>query len=95
MSLIKTISTGSIESLRLESQGIDGRNHHGHGFRAGYVTCQGDPLPERGLPHAHCIFVLDQASKNILRDPARVDTIISVGYSEHDQQVTGVPGLQY
>ncbi len=25
----------------------------------------------RGLPHAHCIFILDQASKNALRNPAK------------------------
>ncbi len=32
---------------------------------------------KRGLPHAHCIFTLDQASKNALRNPAKVDTVIS------------------
>ncbi len=32
---------------------------------------------KRGLPHAHCIFILHQASKNALRNRARVDTVIS------------------
>ncbi len=32
---------------------------------------------KRGLPHAHCIFILDQTSKNALRNPARVDTVIA------------------
>ncbi len=32
---------------------------------------------KRGLPHAHCIFILDQVSKNSLRSPAAVDDVIS------------------
>ncbi len=30
---------------------------------------------KRELPHAHCIFVLDQASKNVLRNTEREDTV--------------------
>ncbi len=29
----------------------------------------------RGNPHTHCIFNLDQASKNALRNPARVNAV--------------------
>ncbi len=32
---------------------------------------------KRGLPHAHCIFILDEFSKNSLRNPEKVDEIIS------------------
>ena len=32
---------------------------------------------KRGLPHAHCIFILDRESKQRLRDPLEVDKIIS------------------
>ncbi len=32
---------------------------------------------KRGWPHAHYIFILDQTSKNALRNPERVDAIIS------------------
>ncbi len=32
---------------------------------------------KRGLPHVHCIFILDKTSKNALGNPERVDTIIS------------------
>ena len=32
---------------------------------------------KRGLPHAHCIFILDQESKNRLRSPEAVNDIIS------------------
>ncbi len=41
-------------------------------------------LQKRGLPHAHCIFILDQASKNALRNPARVDTAISAELPPED-----------
>ncbi len=42
---------------------------------------------KRGLPHAHCIFILDQGSKNALRIPARVDTVISAELppEDHDE----------
>ncbi len=32
---------------------------------------------KRGLPHAHCIFILEQVLKNSVRIPAAVDDIIS------------------
>ena len=32
---------------------------------------------KRGLPHAHCIFVLDRETKNNLKNPVNVDKIIS------------------
>ncbi len=41
-------------------------------------------LQKRGLPHAHCIFILQQASKNALRNPARVDTVISAELRPED-----------
>ncbi len=31
----------------------------------------------RGLPNAHCHFIFDQASNNLLRNPSRVDAVIS------------------
>ncbi len=39
---------------------------------------------KRGLPHAHCIFIPDQASKNALRNPTRVDTVISAELPSED-----------
>ncbi len=39
---------------------------------------------KRGLPHAHCIFILDQASKSVLRNPVRVDTVISAELPPED-----------
>ena len=32
---------------------------------------------KRGLPHAHCIFILDAVSKSSLRNPDNVDKVIS------------------
>ncbi len=39
---------------------------------------------KRRLPHAHCIFILDQASKNPLRNPASVDTVTSAEMPPED-----------
>ncbi len=46
---------------------------------------------KRGLPHARCIFVLDQASKNSFRNPSRVDAVISAELpSEEDNELREV-----
>ncbi len=43
---------------------------------------------KRGLPHAHCIVILSQASKNALRNPARVDAVISAELEpEHENEL--------
>ncbi len=39
---------------------------------------------KRRLPHAHCISILDQSSKNALRNPVRVDTAISAELPHED-----------
>ncbi len=39
---------------------------------------------KRGLPHAQCIFILDKASNNSLRNPARVDAVISAELPPED-----------
>ncbi len=39
---------------------------------------------KRGLPHAHSIIIPDQASKNALRNPAIVDTVISAELPSED-----------
>ncbi len=39
---------------------------------------------KRGLPHAQYIFIFDQASKNALRNPVRVDTVISAELAHED-----------
>ncbi len=51
---------------------------------------------KRGLPHAHCIFILDQASKNVLRNPARVDSVISAELPpEDDDRATRISASAY
>ncbi len=43
---------------------------------------------KRGLPHAHCIFILSQALKNALRNPAREDAVISAELvPEHENEL--------
>ncbi len=37
----------------------------------------GIELQRRGLPHANCMFILSQTSKNALRNSKRADTIFS------------------
>ncbi len=41
---------------------------------------------KRELPHEHCIFILDKASKNPLRNPAILDTVISAGLPPEDDE---------
>ncbi len=50
---------------------------------------------KRGSPHAHCIFILDQAWKNSLRNPSRVDDVISAELSPEDDDVLREVVLQH
>ncbi len=45
---------------------------------------RGIEFQKRGLPHAHCILILDHASKDALRNPERVDTAISAERPSED-----------
>ncbi len=60
---------------------------------AGYVTVM--EFQKRGLPHAHCIFILDEQSKNALRNPANVDQIISAEIPSENDPVLRAAVLQH